>query len=226
MYLSSSSASCASARPLPPTCVRPNALPCGPTRVEHPRKCRPFWVRFNTLHGQDGPQMQILIFGSSIRTAWEQHHVVQPRAPKQPYITHSTCQLIAIRKAHRQYLHSEDRELRKVYLKWGLADFSLARTGREASAHARARLSQSLRALHGSFAQAIAVLDRTGAAVRRAVCKDRVQYLASLQLDITLADLRGPKRLYSLVRRAFPARVLLDGPVLCRQACDHCSRAA
>ena len=142
---------------------------------------------------------------SSMREAFDSSHCpVQPHV-QQTYLTAETTQLILRRKALRQYLSQEDESVTRLRLIHGLAAFVLAWSQHCATDSARERLWQSMHCLRFSLALAARELTLSGRAVRHAVRTDRQNYLCSLQQDISLQDLKDPKRLYASVRKAFPS---------------------
>ena len=72
-------------------------------------------------------------------------------------------------------------------------------------AYVAARLADLRRSVLWSIARAVLLLRRTTRAVRARVRKDRLAYLTQLQDNISLHDLKDPRRLYRAVRRAFPS---------------------
>ncbi|CAE7242238.1 unnamed protein product, partial [Symbiodinium necroappetens] len=128
----------------------------------------------------------------------------QPYAPTQSYLSSDTMRLVGQRREIRAYIRDEEQELRKRWLLIGFAAFRLHHHEQVFSETALSTASHWVSDIDHSIAAAVERLAELTRAVRAAVKRDRIEYLDSLQKEVTVQDLRNPKALYRAVRKAFP----------------------
>ena len=138
------------------------------------------------------------------RTAWASHADIRPAKARQTYLSQETLELVQLRKAYREYLVLEDKELVRRRQLVVLAAF--VHNARETvfTCQQLGRISEWFRQLDHSLAKAAAFVRKTGRVVRRAVKKDRMRYLQELRDRVAAQDLKNPKELFGSLRRAFP----------------------
>ena len=139
------------------------------------------------------------------QTSWDALAPGVDSKPLQVYLTSSTLSVVHQRKALRAYIADEEAEMRRQLLMLGMASFRLLRTAHVDGRRLADRLAAIRGAVHWSIARAVGLLRATTKQVRALVKADRLRYLEQVQSEITLHDLRDPRRLYMAVRRAFPA---------------------
>ena len=125
--------------------------------------------------------------------------------PQQAYIQPHTMSMVHARRGLREFLSSENGELRRRRLLLGLAAFLHLRRRTSFSEEAVARYAEWISTSHRRIASALRMVRLVGFHLRQAVRADRAAYLEGLVQNITLSDIRDPKHLYRSVRKAFPS---------------------
>ena len=143
-------------------------------------------------------------FVPALHTASRAVQVAPSDAPRQPYLTADTLQIVRQRAAYRRYLSAENQERRRRALLVVFAAFVHAWRHTEFTLTALFTASSWLQEIDVSISRAIHALDCLTDDIRRAVRIDRIAYLQGLVQDLTLREVLYPQKLYAAVRRAFP----------------------
>ena len=137
--------------------------------------------------------------------AGEEFQIQAAAQPQQAYIQPHTMSMVHARRGIREFLSSENSELRRRRLLLGFAAFLHLRQHTSFSADAVARYADWISTSHRRIASALRMVRLVGFQLRQAVREDRAAYLDGLVRNITLSDVRDPKHLFRAVRKAFPS---------------------
>ena len=129
--------------------------------------------------------------------AWRDAITRPAVAPRQTFLTTSTLEALAAKKAYKVYLLAEEKELETRRLKIAFAALYWNRHGATPHAEVVSLARRIARAVYG--------LQQSHRALKSGVRTDRRAYLESLASAVHLSDHRNPKALFASVRRAFPA---------------------
>ncbi|CAE7236785.1 unnamed protein product [Symbiodinium sp. CCMP2592] len=126
------------------------------------------------------------------------------RQPTQPYISPASEHLVHLRQGLRQYLKQEAGDRQRCRLIACFAAWLLLVRGSSFSPEQLATVARWTADLDYSEAEAWHRFHNAGELLRRQVAMDRRAYLQQLASEVSLQDVRNPKRLYAAVRKAFP----------------------
>ena len=128
----------------------------------------------------------------------------QSRAPKQPFLTEATVELVDTCRALRAYLRDELQERRHRLMMICFAALRLLVTHATFSTQAVRRADRWLTVMDYSESRAAALLRYFNVRARRAVHHDRIHYLQGLVSVAGKCELRDSQAFYRAVRKAFP----------------------
>ena len=128
----------------------------------------------------------------------------QSRAPKQPFLTEATVELVDTCRALRAYLRDELQERRHRLMMICFAALRLLVTHATFSTQAVRRADRWLTVMDYSESRAAALLRYFNVRARRAVHHDRIHYLQGLVSVVGKCELRDSQAFYRAVRKAFP----------------------
>ena len=119
------------------------------------------------------PDVHFARFVDVLHTASDNLTASTPAAPKQPYLSHETLDLVQQRAALRRYLRDEDKERQRRLLLISFAAFLHLFRGSAFTAAAAAAASRWLADIDISVARAVSAIDYLTDCIRRAVRIDR-----------------------------------------------------
>ncbi|CAE7721011.1 unnamed protein product, partial [Symbiodinium microadriaticum] len=152
-----------------------------------------------------GPDIHFAKFVDVLHAASDNLTASTPAAPKQPYLSPETLDLVQQRAALRRYLRDEDKERQRRLLLISFAAFlHMFRGSAFTAAAAAATASRWLADIDISVARAVSAIDYLTDCIRRAVRVDRTAYLQGLVQNLSLKEVLQPQRLFTAVRKAFP----------------------
>ncbi|CAE7041785.1 unnamed protein product [Symbiodinium sp. CCMP2592] len=138
------------------------------------------------------------------RTVGGQWAPAATHKPTQPYISQASEHLVQVRQGLRGYLKQEASERQRRRLIICLAAWMLFARGQSFGPGQLATVARWTAEIDYSEAEAWHRFHNAGELLRRQVALDRRTYLQQLASEVSLQDVRNPKRLYAAVRKAFP----------------------
>ncbi|CAE6971530.1 unnamed protein product, partial [Symbiodinium sp. CCMP2592] len=142
---------------------------------------------------------------SDYRSAARLVQLQAPPKPRQCYLTPETLELVQHRAALRAYIKQEQQESSRRLVLIAFAALVSHTQRVRLTPGAATRAARWLAEIDVSIARAVIELRRSTQAIRVAVKVDRTAYLQGLAAQVSLCDLREPRKLFAAVRRAFPA---------------------
>ncbi|CAE7570946.1 tyrP-A [Symbiodinium necroappetens] len=131
--------------------------------------------------------------------------VEQEAAPRQPYLSRATLDIVEERHALRASLKGWAREVTRRRMMIAFAAFVLHTRQDAFRAEGIAVADRWLREADQADAIALANYRRSTRSLRRAVALDRSDYLARLASEVASGSIGNAKALYKVLRKAFPA---------------------
>ena len=126
-------------------------------------------------------------------------------APRQAYVQDDTLALVRYRRGLREALATTHQELKRLYLRVSFAALLGSLRSADPAGVAGRVGRRGIRGLHYRLALLTQALEHAGHAIRKMVKRDRAHYLAGIVSQVEQADIRDPKHLFRVVRKAFPS---------------------